>query len=114
MWPVRWCYAGGDAKAWEGSRWWSWGATEVVGAQQLGRRASWGEELVQIWACEASCGGRKRSLPGSLEKVSILMCAKNSRQRKCTINHVAFILAPLLGRRYNLHKKWNMEIGLDI
>ncbi|MQM03670.1 hypothetical protein Taro_036458, partial [Colocasia esculenta] len=33
-----------------------------------------------------------------LEKVSILACAKNSRQRKCTINNAAFILAPLPGR----------------
>ncbi|MQL70663.1 hypothetical protein Taro_002976 [Colocasia esculenta] len=33
-----------------------------------------------------------------LEKVSILTCAKNSGQRKCTVNNAAFILAPLPGR----------------
>ncbi|MQM18195.1 hypothetical protein Taro_051182 [Colocasia esculenta] len=47
----------------------------------------------------------------SLEKVNILICAKNSRQKKCTVNNAAFILAPLPGR---FAQKWNMEIGLDI
>ncbi|MQM03397.1 hypothetical protein Taro_036182 [Colocasia esculenta] len=29
----------------------------------------------------------------SLEEVSLLICARNSRQRNCTINNAAFILA---------------------
>ncbi|MQL69702.1 hypothetical protein Taro_002009 [Colocasia esculenta] len=65
----------------------------------------------------AGAGAAKVCDPGAvqklyLEKVSILRCAKNSRQRKCTINNAAFTLAPLPGR--HLHKKWSMEIGLDI
>ncbi|MQL73352.1 hypothetical protein Taro_005695 [Colocasia esculenta] len=36
---------------------------------------------------------------------------QNSRQRKCTVNNAAFVLASLPGR---FAQKWNMEIGLDI
>ncbi|MQM16337.1 hypothetical protein Taro_049288 [Colocasia esculenta] len=45
----------------------------------------------------------------SLEKVSILIRARNSRQRKCTINNDAFILAPLPGRVRGKDRRKQLE-----
>ncbi|MQM06484.1 hypothetical protein Taro_039308 [Colocasia esculenta] len=82
---------------------WHGGCVRRTGAEA----ACWMEVCAEAarWAAEL---GREAEAPGIFQgayiktqgpQVSILICARNSRQRKCTINNAAFILAPLPGRR---------------